>query len=64
MNKKEKTIEDLGIKIGTEEEAFITEELKACKASVELHEKAIKANSWLIPIYEKRLKEIEDETTA
>ena len=52
---------DLGLKIGTKEQAFLTEELRAAKDAMKLHKKAITANAWLIPLYEKRLKEIEDE---
>ncbi len=52
---------DLGLKIGTKEEVFLNEELRAAKEAIKLHEKAIKANKWLIPLYEKRIKEIEND---
>ena len=51
---------DLGIKIGTPEEVFFTAELKAAESSIELQEKAIEANRWLISLYKKRIKEIEN----
>ena len=57
-----KKIKDLDVKIGTKEEAFLTEELGAAKKAIELHEKAIEANMFLIPMYEKRIKEIENES--
>ena len=59
-----KTIDEAmkSVKIGTKEEAFLTEELEAAKRSIKLQEKAIEANKWLISLYEKRIKEIENES--
>jgi len=51
---------ELGIEIGTEEEKFFTDELEACNKAIELHEKSIEANKWLIDVYKKRLKDIND----
>ena len=62
---------ELGIEIGTEEEAFITAELKAAKEQLKsiekivenkTHEKMIQDTKWLISLFEKRLKELENET--
>ena len=64
MENEEKEFDDLGIKIGTPEEAFLTTELQAAESALDLHEKAIEANSWLISLYKKRITEIEDETAA
>lgn len=52
---------DLGLKIGTKEQVFLTEELEANKQALERLKKAIKAIEWINPIIERRLKEIEDE---
>ena len=55
-------IDDIGLKIGTSEEAFLTEELIASEKAVEIQKKAIEANEWLIAIYKNRIKEIEDDS--
>ena len=53
---------DLGIKIGTKEEAFLTAEVKGLEQSKEIAKKNLEQINWITSIYNKRIKEIEDES--
>ena len=60
---------DLGIKMGSPEEVFLTSELEAVKEAVKKYKenikmmtKAIEDAKFLSDIYKKRIKEIEYET--
>ena len=51
---------DLGIKIGTPEEAFLTAEVKGLENSKEIAKKNLEQIEWIKDIYNKRIKEIEN----
>ena len=50
------------VKIGTQEEVFLTAEVKGLETSKEISEKNLEQIEWIKAIYDKRIKEIEDET--
>ena len=54
--------EDLGIRIGIKEQAFLEDELRTNEKSKEGLLKAIEAIEWMEPILKKRIEEIENET--
>lgn len=66
-----KTVDEAlkSVKIGTSEEAFLTAELKHIhksvenyKVNIEILKKSIIDSEFLVKLYDKRIKEIENET--
>ena len=53
--------DEIDFKIGTEEQSFLEDELKANEHAIEVSKKAIEAAGWMCIIIKKRIKEIENE---